>query len=78
MNYLVYTNMGTSPSGKTKKVMVSNKFGIELGQIEWYAPWRKYCFSSLIRLYDVNCLQEIMFKLNEMNQEHKDVKSIPE
>lgn len=32
-----------------------------LGQIKWYAPWRKYCFyPSSDTIWDASCLSEIV------------------
>lgn len=49
------------PGRKTKRWMVIAKHGREtLGFIEWYSPWRQYCFFPKTgTLYERQCLRDI-------------------
>jgi hypothetical protein len=50
------------PSKKTMDIDVNNSKGLRLGEIKWYAPWRKYIFeprSNLQMIYDDQCLHVI-------------------
>ena len=47
-------------TGKTL-VWAVRKDDLRLGQIEWYAAWRRYCFFPCgATLFDSSCLKEIM------------------
>ena len=47
-------------TGKTLKWAVS-KGDLRLGEIEWYAAWRRYCFFPHgSTLFDSSCLKEIV------------------
>jgi len=39
-----------------------------LGKIEWYSPWRRYCFKSITShtVFDRNCLVEIVVFIDEL------------
>jgi hypothetical protein len=38
----------------------NNKSGEELGQVQWYQPWRQFCyFPSCPAVYSVGCLSDI-------------------
>lgn len=40
---------------------------VGLGEIKWYAQWRRYCFFPFDQvLFDASCLKEIQDHLNEM------------
>lgn len=57
-------------SGKTNVYQVMSKDGDFLGDIKWYAPWRKYTFfPGSHTLYEYRCLQDITkFLLHAMKQ----------
>ena len=43
-----------------------------LGEIRWYAPWRKFCFyPDKETIWDTNCLDEIIQCLDKYNSEYK-------
>lgn len=58
---------------KTKVFDVLNKvFNTYLGQIKWYAPWRKYCyFPSDGLVFDEGCLADINDFINKLMFEWK-------
>jgi hypothetical protein len=46
-------------TGKTQVYDVRSG-GVFLGQVRWYAPWRRYCFfPGSDKLFDAGCLAEI-------------------
>lgn len=50
--------VGKTKSGKTAIWNVRN--GIVLGEIKWYAHWRRYCFYPAPEtLYDAVCLRQV-------------------
>jgi hypothetical protein len=58
-----------SKSGKTKIYQVMDEVGNHLGDIKWYAPWRKYAFFPEIdTLYEQDCLRDIAKFLEEIKQ----------
>jgi hypothetical protein len=43
-----------------------------LGEVKWYAPWRRYCFfPNQCTLYDASCLQEIVSHLDDLMKQRK-------
>lgn len=60
MSFLVFRE--TDSEGlKTRRWYVENKSGTILGYISWYAPWRRYCFTTPVKqlVFDACCLTEI-------------------
>lgn len=72
--YLEFREIGKSASGKTKIINIINKGqDVVLGQIRWFAHWRKYTFSTLAdTIFDGACLMEIVAELDRLNREHKE------
>ena len=72
--YLEFRELGKSPSGKTKIIsVVNNTTGSALGQIRWFASWRKYTFhTNFGNIFDSACLLEVVAELDRLNQEHKE------
>ena len=62
----IYIDLLTkSKSGKTNIYQVISN-GIHLGDIKWYAPWRKYAFFPQEKtLYEQDCLKDIAKFLEE-------------
>jgi hypothetical protein len=55
---LDFEMIGTTKSGLTKIWDV--KSGVLLGQVKWFANWRRYCFYPAGgTLYDAVCLRQI-------------------
>ena len=69
MSYLTFNKVCATPSGKT---FVWDVWGtISLGQIRWYAPWRKYAFfANSQMLFDAGCLEEIANFLRREMEKH--------
>lgn len=53
---------------KTSNYNIYTHDNILIGQIKWYAHWRKYCFYPEIdTIWDSKCLQEISNFLTDIN-----------
>jgi hypothetical protein len=49
-----------APNPKTKVWAVVSKDGGEIGAVNWYGPWRKYCFTpNSNTVFEQVCLREI-------------------
>jgi hypothetical protein len=64
--------------GKTLRFRVLKRdFGsggqdLDLGTVQWYAPWRRYCFyPSHFALFDASCLREITAQLDSLMEARK-------
>ena len=58
-------------TGKTWKYRVANS-ATKLGEVKWYAPWRRYCFfPSGSVLFDASCLREITMFMDSKMMERK-------
>ena len=61
-----------SKSGKTNIYQVISN-GIHLGDIKWYASWRRYAFyPNEETVYEKDCLRDIANFLAMATQEHKE------
>jgi hypothetical protein len=58
---------------KTKKFEVMNISNDLLGYVQWYAPWRKYCFyvESPGLVFDAGCLADIQEFITNLMAEWK-------
>jgi hypothetical protein len=58
--------------GKTKVWTCRSNYNDHiLGEVAWYAPWRKYCFfPNENTLFDHLCLNEIHFFVSSVNQKN--------
>jgi hypothetical protein len=46
------------------------KSGNELGQIEWYSPWRQYIYSPTCpAVYSTGCLKDIVDFIEQLTKE---------
>ena len=72
-NFLVFRDVGTSTSGKTRHVLIQNKSEDVLGGIQWRAGWRRYIFfpRSGALVFDADCLRIIVAELDIMMADHK-------
>jgi len=69
--YICFEKLETKT--KTKQFTVKNKTGFILGWVKWYAPWRRYCFTSQREylVFDAVCLADIQDFLTELMAERK-------
>lgn len=60
---------------KTDNYSIMNYEGIFIGEIKWYAQWRKYCFFPAPEtLWDSKCLGDVQKLLDLINEEYKNKK----
>lgn len=58
--WIEFDPSGSSASGKTQVFVVRPKHSVvPLGQVRWYAPWRRYCFTPVEGTFDAACLRDI-------------------
>lgn len=71
--WVVFRDHGESPSGKTKRWLVTPKTGgADIGTVAWWAPWRKYCFFPADNtVFEQDCLRDIATFIEERTKEHK-------
>jgi hypothetical protein len=65
----------TASTGKTLKFdVVTKDFPSTIGEIKWYAPWRKYSFfPSANTVFEVDCLKDIVSIISELMEARKSV-----
>jgi hypothetical protein len=61
-----------NPGKKTKRYwVVSKETDDTLGYIQWYGPWRKYCFESLGGIiFEWVCMRDIADFIEKATKEH--------
>lgn len=59
-------------SGKTKRYTVKNlKSGKNIGAIQWYAPWRQFCFFPIEgTVFSSGCMKDIVHFIGKAMDEH--------
>ena len=58
--YLNFIDEGyLNPKAQTKRFSVTEKSGSKLGEIRWFAPWRKYCFFTNNVVLEEVCMADI-------------------
>jgi hypothetical protein len=73
--HLVFETIEHKP--KTEVILVSNKSDESLGLIQWYAPWRQYCYFPEMLDYPNDlviarsCLSDILEVITELMDERK-------
>lgn len=68
--YVSFWRTGQSPSGKTIIWKVGND--VLLGQIKWFAAWRRYCFyPEPETVFEQICLREIAEFIEARTKEHR-------
>lgn len=71
-SYLVFQELDVSHNIKTKKLrVISNTTLTILGEIRFYAQWRKYIFEPSNAIFDSKCLTEIVTFLDSLMLERK-------
>jgi hypothetical protein len=72
--WLVFKDISNlHPVRTTMTWMINSNHGEPLGIIQWYAPWRKYCFFPIGNtIWDMACLAEItQFMTTQMAAKRK-------
>jgi len=71
MANLRFDGIGKSHSGLTLIWWVMSMGEDHLGNIQWHAPWRRYCFYPTANtIFDNNCLREIADFCAEQTRNH--------
>ena len=70
--YMLIEEIDQKP--KTKVYQITSKSnGSVLGYIEWYAPWRQYCFNYNTLIFNDCCLSEIVTFLSNLKKQRKEL-----
>ena len=75
INQLILKFDELADTGKTKVWGICGLNETNLGVIEWYAPWRRYCFfPHEDMLFDISCLTQVVsfmdVEMNKRNEPH--------
>lgn len=72
MSWLMFVPGDPSASGKTKTWLVKPNLGKAIGEIRWFAGWRKYSFQPYgSTIFEESCLRDIAAFLEQQTREHK-------
>jgi hypothetical protein len=73
VSYLIIQFERPSPSGRTAIFDVQSKTGVHLGDIKWFAPWRRYTFTPIDgnTVFDSACLKEITQFIDKQMEERR-------
>ena len=73
-DWIAFAYIGDSPSGKTSRWVVQAKGDpdVVLGEIYWYAPWRKYVFEPKPQcVFEEDCLRQIATYCETETKSHR-------
>ena len=69
--YIEFKEIPSNKKTNTYQVLSKEGAGV-LGEIKWYAPWRKYSFFPATNtLYETKCLTDIIEFINKIMQDRK-------
>lgn len=78
--WIEFVAIGTSKSGLTQVWTVHPKDSTSfLGQISWYARWRKYVFAPTpvgTPIFEEQCLRDIAAFIQEKTREHREASKL--
>lgn len=67
--YIHFVRVGEKPKTSVWSCR-NNRSGGELGTVEWYGPWRQYCFlPSGPSVYSDGCLQDIQTFIEQIKKD---------
>ena len=71
-----YIRFEMNPQDARKKTLTWTVYTLDewlqLGQVKWYAPWRKYCFfPASVTVWEEKCLNEISDFIFTHTEAHK-------
>ncbi len=73
-SWVDFVHVGPSKSGKTQIWAVVNG-DVELGDVMWYGPWRKYCFfPERDTIFEESCLRDIAAFVHSATRDHREAK----
>ncbi|MHA1470841.1 MAG: hypothetical protein ACTSSP_09815 [Candidatus Asgardarchaeia archaeon] len=77
--YINFVEIEKKPKTKVYSCK-SNSNGDELGRVQWYAPWRQYVFSPILKIvmadvvvFNKGCLDDIGDFIGQLNVAHKEI-----
>ena len=75
--WIRFEDGGASASGKTRIWLVEAKEdGAALGEVRWYAPWRKYSFlPASMTVFEKDCLRMIADFCEAQTLQHRRAKT---
>jgi len=68
--YLRFIKLERPPSKKTDIILIDSVSGnYTLGRIQWYAPWRQYCFFPYEEtVWNTGCMEDVYEVINELKK----------
>ena len=71
--WIQFVHDGSSESGKTSVwTVITNEGYTPLGQIKWFARWRKYAFFPHTNtVFEEDCLRDISFFCEQATRQHR-------
>lgn len=71
--YIKFVEGSSKPKTKTWIVMSNYEESLELGEISWFARWRKYTFRPKNdTVFEEKCLRDIAQFCQDQTKKHKD------
>ncbi len=71
-NYLTFTNSRSYTGNTFVWDVVNSTSMVDLGQIKWHGPWRRYCFYPYApTIWAQNCLLEIVAFIEQEMEKRK-------
>ena len=77
MKYIQCTDITAADDPRKTRIFMVNstESGDLLGQVRWYAPWRKYCFyPTQGTIFEQVCMRDLSDFIETKTKEHKKVK----
>ena len=73
MSFIQFSDVGSSPSGKTRIYIVESKEeGFKLGYVKWHSAWRQYSFfPEAGTVLEKTCLRDIAEFCEEKTRKHR-------
>jgi len=73
-SYIVFVKVEEKPKTAVYEVR-SRSSGIVLGTVQWYGPWRKYCFYSRPEtVWNSSCMIEVSDFMLKLLRDRKELK----
>ncbi len=69
--FIEFLEFAAKPKTKVWQCVSTKKHRAVLGGVQWYGPWRQYCFfPSNDTIFNEQCLDDIAEFLHNVNTEH--------
>lgn len=70
-SFIIFDEVKTDKKTGTWRILSTHDLS-KLGEIKWYAPWRRYCFFPENSIFDAACLTDILHFINLRMQERSE------